>query len=366
MMKPISLFFLLLKIFVLTLFLSPFFSSALALDEVFDLYQAPQGLAMGNAFTADASGYSANYYNPAGLAKVTKKNWEIVPIALEIMPAFSSLFHALALKSAAVAQVAGRMQPRPGSYYYHRGNFVPAVSRRNVGMALLFSQQLAGASDGTNFDMNLTNDLAPTLGGAVNLAGNLLKLGVSGKLIFRQQLKGEIAHTSISTADQVAAQTKEGMAAGADLGLIFTLPNKYLPTLGIAWRDVFGTRFFGPSHIFTNYGNGRPDTIPQSFNAAFSIHPNLSHVIKSTWAIEYKHIERHDLPLRKKLHFGLQIDTGRIFYLWAGMNQLYWTGGMGLRITGGHLELGSYGVDVGEGTASAENRRMFLRYTIGF
>lgn len=351
-MKPISLFFLLLKIFVLTLFLSPFLSNALALDEVFEIYDAPQGLAMGNAFTADASGYSANYYNPAGLAKATKKNWEIVPIALELMPSLNGLGHNLALKSAAIAQVAGRMQTHPNSYYYHRANFVPAVSKRGVGMALLFSQQLAGISNGTNFDMNATTDIVPTLGGAINLAGNLLKIGIAGKLIFRQQLKGEFAHTAISTAAAVDALSKEGMGAGADIGMMFTLPNKYLPTVGIAWRDMFGTSFFGASHLFQSYGNGRPDRIPQSFNAAFSIHPNLSRVIKSTWSFEYKHIERSDLALRKKIHFGVQIDTGKIFYLWGGMNQLYWTGGAGLRVTGGNLEVGSYGTEVGTGDAT--------------
>lgn len=359
-----SLFFLILKLFVLALFLFPFLASAL--DEIPELYSAPQGLAMGNAFTADASGYAANYYNPAGLAKVSKKNWEVVPVALEVMPSLNGLGHNLAVRSGALSQISRRMAEDAGDYYYHRLNFVPAFSFRRLGVALLMSQQIMGRSDGVDFDLNFTNDVVPTVGTAFSLADNILKLGVSGKAVFRQQLKGKINHTQLASAQSIESQMKEGVALGLDVGMLLTLPTKYLPTLGVVWKDATTTKFMGPSQIFQNQGNGLPDSIEPTINAAFSLHPYFSRDVKSTVAFEVKHLQRSDLALRKRIHLGVQIDTGRTFYVWGGLNQMYWTLGMGLRVSGGNFELGSYGVEIGNGAMTEENRRFFLRYTLGF
>jgi len=354
------------KLFILSLFLSPFFDSAMALDELFEIYSSPQGLLMGNAMTSDAQGHVSNYYNPAGLAKASKREWEIIPVALEATHGIKSLGYSASAQSLGIHQVAREMKKHPGDYYYNRVNFLPAVSKRGFGIALLGSYQNAGRSDGTNFDAFSTVDLGGSVGTAANLAGNLLKFGFAAKVLLRNQLNGTFDHSTIDTEESVKEKMKEGLGAGADFGLLFTFPNKYLPTFALVWRDILNTQFFSASHTLNRFADGKPDPIQQSINAAFSIHPYFSRRWKGTFALEFKHFERTDLSLRKRFHLGFQLADEKSLFFWAGLNQLYWTAGLGLRLRGGNLELGTYGVDVGQGNQNSEDRRIVLRYTIGF
>ena len=62
----------------------------------------------------------------------------------------------------------------------------------------------------------------------------------------------------------------------------------------------------------------------------------------------------------------VQVENGRHLYLWAGLNQLYFTAGVGYHIAWGDLDLGTYAEDIGIGSTCQQDRRFFLRYTIGF
>jgi hypothetical protein len=88
--------------------------------------------------------------------------------------------------------------------------------------------------------------------------------------------------------------------------------------------------------------------------------------MKSTFALEYKHLELGQLQFRKHLHAGIQVEHIKELYFWAGLYQLYFTGGVGYRVKGGNLELSTYAVDVGEGNSNVENRRFTFRYTVSF
>jgi hypothetical protein len=158
---------------------------------------------------------------------------------------------------------------------------------------------------------------------------------------------------------------KEGLGFGFDAGMLFTLPNKYLPTLGIIWRDVLGTTFTASRYI-NSLSAGTPDPIAQSINAAFSIRPNLAKGVKLTLSAEVKHLELPAFPLFKKLHFGLQIVTQKSFYFWLGLNQMQPTGGFGWRAKGGELEIGTYSQDIGPGDPIIPDRRFIVRYSINF
>ncbi len=357
-----SIILLIFKLLMIGLFLGPFFSPAHALDELFDLYDSPQGLAMGNAFSADATGYAANYYNPAGLAKGSLKNWEITIVGADGMLSTGGIANFAGAQSFAVHRINNDIQKKGGGYFYQRANLVAGIQRKGFGFSILGTSELAEKSDGFSTDFKHTQDLIPTFGGALNLAGNLLKIGVSVKGILRREVKGTYFHEELATAELIDAQFKEGVAIGTDLGMLLTLPHLYLPTLALVCHDLLNTEFLAPSRIFTDNGLGRPGSIPRSLNAAVSLHRDFL----ATFSFEFKHIERTDLPWQKRTHFGTQIELGRSWYFWGGMNQLYPTGGIGLRVKGGNIEIGSYAVDIGPGDVRAVDRRISMRYTIGF
>ncbi len=349
----------------LAIFASFFSTKLFGLNEINELYSSPQGLAMGNALTADARGYSALFYNPAGLAKEQLKNPEYIPLAIEGYLSTGGILSAISKKSFGIYRLFDELEKNPGRHSYFRYNFVPAISRRNFAFALLGSYFYQARSDGTEIDIDAGTDIIPTIGYGINLAGNLVKLGASIKAVIRNQLKGKFAHEDLISDDYVASLMKEGIGYGADIGCIFTIPTKFLPTLGIVIKDFFDITF-QHSKILNKKSTFKPDSISKSANAAFSIHPYFSNKLRSTIAVEIKHFELWNFPIRKKLHVGIELENTRNFYVWTGLNQLYLTFGIGYRVTGGIFELGTYGVDIGEGSNSEESRRFFFRYTISF
>lgn len=342
-------------------------SSLYALGEYTELYDAPQALAMGNAMTADATGYLSLFYNPAGLAKMEGKEKEYMIFDWDTLGSFATLGQTLSHRSLGIYKSIPLAQQNPGDYQFLRFQLLSGFSMRSFGFAVLVNHRYAGESDGTNIGLDAGIDLIPTVGFAYNFAGNLVKLGVAAKAIIRNELKGDFAHTSLSNSDAIAQQFKEGIGFGADVGLLVTLPYRFLPTLGVVWKDVMDTRFQSESHILNGKASGgKPDKISQSANAAFSIHPYFNRGLRATFSAEIRHIEKVDWPLRRRLHIGFQLEDEKSFYLWAGLNQLYLTAGLGLRLRGGNLELGTYGQDIGEGSETEQDRRFFMRYTVSF
>jgi hypothetical protein len=66
------------------------------------------------------------------------------------------------------------------------------------------------------------------------------------------------------------------------------------------------------------------------------------------------------------MHFGLELHNQKSLLFWAGLNQMYFTAGVGLRVKGGNLEIGTYAKEIGTSDGPIEDRRGFFRYTISF
>lgn len=356
---------LLFKIFLLSLLISPL-QSAFALDEFFDLYDAPQALSMGGTQAADSRGYVANYYNPAGLAKARSRHWHADIVGLEFHPGAGGISNIVSGSTFGIYQLYDDIQNNPDSYHYHRFNLTAAVTRRNWSFTFLSSYFLAARSDGSTVDTFAGSDIGPSLGFGTNLAGNMLKVGVSVSAIVRNELNGQFAHAALGSPDAIKQQMAEGLGFPINMGLMFTLPNRYLPTFAVLWRNAMNTRFSATS-LFNSQASGQdPQTIPQSFDAAFSIHPKFNWHFKTTVTFEVRHLERADVSFTKRTHIGVELENRRAMYIWAGLNQMYATLGFGLRVKGGNLEVGTYGKEVGTNPDSEQDRRFFMRYTIGF
>jgi len=270
---------------------------------------------------------------------------------------------AISQRSFGMYRLINNLASSPNHYSYLRFQTLPSLTYRGFGIGLLAAYQYAAISDGSNVDVNSRVDLAPTVGFARNFFGNVLKLGVTGKYVIRNELNGVYAHSDLGSDSEIASEMKEGAAFGIDVGTIITIPYNWLPTIGFVWKDVMDTRFTA-SRLLNGSATGTPDAIPSSFNVAFSLHPIIARRLKSTFAVELKHLERGDLPIAKKLHFGFQIEDERTFYLWAGLHQLVMPCfGFAYRVRGGHLEIGTSAADIGN---EMVDRRFFLRYTIAF
>lgn len=361
--RVITYTFFFFQLWILSVLIGPFLNRSFS--ETRDIYSPPQALGMGNAVTADAYGYFANFYNPAGLAKGPKRKYEIVIVDLDAIGSMGVVSKWSAQKSPGTFQLTRGIQNSPGQVYFNSFSFVPAFTVRGLSVSLLASHFYTAQSDGTNVNIDAGQDVAPTVGTATNLAGNLLKVGVSGRIHVRNQLKGNFDHALLDSNETIQELSAQGVGLGLNFGALLTLPFKYLPTLGVAWLDALGTRFI-PCHVLHGLSSSAPETIPQSFNTAFSIHPHLARAYKATLSVELKHWEQPGLPWQKRFHAGLQLDDEKTFYFWLGLNQMYWTAGLAYRVNGGNLEFGSYGAEVGAGDDRSQDRRFFFRYTISY
>jgi hypothetical protein len=340
--------------------------SAQGLNEIFEQYVPPQAGAMANALTADAAGYLSNYYNPAGLAKANKRKWEITVLDAEGTFSPAALGRIFSAQSFGIYRLMGPMQANPGQYTYFDFASCPAVSTRGFGASVLANYRYAAQSDGTNIDIDSVFDFGPTVGAAVNFFGNILKLGVAGKAILRNELKGNFALSSLNSDSAIASQSKEGLGLGADAGMIVTLPYRYLPTFGVVVRDIGNTNF-SSMHVINPNADGAPDPITQSINAAFSLHPALGKRFVASVVLEYRHFEMTHVPWSQHVHFAVQLESERHFFIWFSDNEVYYPGGgIALRLPGGNLELATYAEAAGSGTTTTGDRRFMFRYTIGF
>lgn len=340
---------------------------ALALDEFFDSYQSGSCLAQGNACTASVSGYASHYYNPAGFTRFRKKNSELHLVVGEAHSNQESAETLLSTKTTGLFHLFSPFENRPDKYQFFSFSTLPAITFRNFSFSVLGNYQVAALSSGGALDIDARQDIIPSLGYSHHFAGNVLRLGVSVKGVYRNQMKGVFQHSTLNglTENAVNSLFREGMGLRVDTGVLLVLPHRFLPTLGISWMNMFDT-VFHETHYLNPQSPGAPEKIPQSFNAGFSISPKLNRDWTSTLSIDYRNIESYYFSWKKHFHVGLELQSNNVLFLWAGLNQMYLTGGLGARLKGGHLELGTYAKDVGANDTQLEDRRYFLRYTISF
>jgi hypothetical protein len=360
-------FLLFLKVYIVVLLFSPLIQSAFSISEIMDLYQSPQGLGMGDALTADATGYQSIFYNPAGVSNQFKKNWEINPFDFEGGFSGDTVGAIWKTQNLNPYRLMNQLSSNSSAYYHESGASVPSFTMRNFSLALFGLQHFAGQNTGSNLDVLVREDIGLAFALGTSLAGNLFKIGITGKGLIRNELRNLISYSdfSLTPESSFGSLFKEGWGVGADLGIIVSLPEKFLPTIGIVWKDMFGT-YFHHAHVLNSQASGTPDPIDQSVNAAFSVHPVFSPWLKSTLSLEYKHIELGALPLRDHLHLGFQLESSKEFFLWLGAYQLYPTGGLGYRMKGGNFEWVTYATDIANGGSAASNRRFVFRYSLSY
>jgi len=324
-------------------------------------------LAQGNACTSSISGFASHFYNPAGLGRLKRKETEWHLVVGETHVGSHTIGALQTIRTYEFSKLLRQFENQSGQYQFLNLSSFPSVTFRNFSFGILGSYQLAALPSSSTVDIDSRQDLIPTLGFSRHFAGNLLRLGISGKLIYRNQMKGVFSFSEINSTpiDQWGTKHREGMGLGIDSGLLLTFPHRFLPTLGFSWLNMFNTHFEG-SKIVNLQSSGTPDSIPQAFHVGLSLSPILTKGWKYTFSVDYQNLELHQVSWKKRLHLGLQLENEKTLFFWAGLNQLYLTGGIGLRLKGGHLEVGTYAKEVGSEENSQQDRRYFGRFTVSF
>lgn len=341
--------------------------------ELREFYNSIRGLSMGDTNVLTANDETALAHNPAGLGKLRDFYGTIFDPEIDLSNNAQTIYQTKAFTEPTdIPGVRDSLMLSPDIYYHARVQLFPSFVAKNFGIGILAKRTLDAKINTTKTAMETfyRDDLALLLGYNFRFWGGRIKLGFTGKLISRIEVNepaldpnGDVTLSNLATT----GVAKEGVGYGGDIGLILTAPWDYLPSIGAVARDVGGTPF-DKSYNSRMTTTARPTPVTQDLDAGVSISPILSNRIRSVISLEYRNIVSTKLidDPAKQYHAGAEINFGDVFFVRAGYNQRYWTGGLELASENFQIQLGSYGEEVGTVAAPVEDRRYALKLAFRF
>jgi len=349
--------------------LSAVWISGLAAQEYPSFYRGVRPLAMGGAFTAVADDEHALFYNPAGLADISRLNLAVVNPLVEASEGSMEMYQDLRdIDFETVEEAEDFLRKYIGVQQHLRAAINPYIGFNVADYGVM----IAGLGNGTvsslpydianpKLDVTVIGDygLLGGVGGKLPFSG--LRVGLSLKAINRSSLEEQYTAEDLVNddfEDLIDDDMNEGTGFSADLGILYTLPFISLVDLdvGLAAQNLPKMEMGDALDIETqvNMGLAIKKTI-----AGFGF----------LGALDCMDLSRNigeDDDWGKRLHMGAEVKFPLILSLQAGLNQGYWTAGLGLDFKVLRVDLASYGEEIGEEAGDQVSRRYLAQVTIGW
>jgi hypothetical protein len=338
-----------------------FLPSAFA-TEIYENYISVRALGMGNAFSAIVDNKDSLFYNPAGLDRIHRLSLTVMDptIGTDAVNAYSTY------QSATGNDYAKLIQNFYGQEVYVGVEDTLALAVPDFAIAGFDAFQLNFNLNNpaySNLTFSATNDVGIATGIAMSLLpSDLLRFGIVGKRITRYGGRVVLGPSTIATLSNTPLTQmigNYGTGYGADAGILLELPVPAKPTFSAVWHDI-GQTFFNlnassstpPPPILDEivFGYGMEIDVP-----GITIRP----------AIDFKHATMGTEQIGKRLHTGVEIQLP-ILSLRAGLNQGYYTLGLGFDFKYFRLDAATYGVELDTYPGQLEDRRYIAQITIDF
>jgi len=351
----------LLRFLVLALGVS--FVASQVFADVARVNPRPRSLSMGGAGVAVEGDKDAASINPAGLADVTKTEYQIFPILVEVPLDFDVISSGLDYKSSLDKKDKTKQRDElekflrdvQSSSQRVRVNFYPSYTRKYFHVGLLAEGDLDAKMQvggvGADFAAeggrsNITAGLI--MAGGYGFFDNSLQVGVTLKPLYRFSVfeeedqrpldimkgKNRVAGKEIGVKDQLFGRSmtdNKAFGIGGDLGLKYWVQSTgrsgldriitlLRPSLGVTLQDVGRTRFFTD--------RSTPADIDQSLSAGFALHPAWK-AVQATFAFDVRNLLQKE-AFENKIHFGAEARIIKFILVRAGLSQMYLTGGLGV------------------------------------
>lgn len=350
-------------------------TDARALDHIIRPYQSVRSAGMGGVrYTTGL--YDENFFgNPARAAENPTWRIDIINLMLEVNSGALENFDKLTGDGDEIENAASTV----GTNNHMRfQNVMPAVyfpsifsSKHSMAFGLIQSLQAdVDVRRNLSVDPTVISDIGP----AVTYARRLLKddrltVGATAHVTYRVATKSQF-----STIDYIREGTfkfkdkaGEGMHYDFDLGATLDMPwnpNKWKFQSSLAINNILDGKY---SNMKMDLISGVPETVvqqPRTFNAGISgVRERLLGIGKGTVAFEVQDIGNNkNGSLFRLLHIGGELNFWDYIMVRAGINQGYFTGGVGFDLPALKIDLSTYGEEMSLNAGGLEDRRYALRF----
>lgn len=349
-----------MRVIVLLLILIGYsFSQA---EELVEANISARAMGMGNAYTSVVDDKDALFYNPARLS-------EVKGIQVTLMDPYIGAngqdvydtFLEVSDSTSSSGTFANQLRNLYGRKIWLGGGGKTAVVIPGFG---------ASGYTGISGSAYLSNPAFPNLnvkfftdyGFAAGVSTVLMpgfSVGLVGKRISRIGAGFPIGVSTLALLSSDTLQDQlnnRGTGYAIDLGTSFSLPSPVKPTFSLVWKNMGQTTFT------QDFGAQSPPSMKDEMIFSFSMlfdGPGVN--IRP--AFDLKYFNRYDEQLGKKIHAGLEIDLP-FFSVRAGLNQGYYTVGLGVDFALVRVDAATYGVELGEYPGQHEDRRYLLQATM--
>ncbi|MBC7371647.1 MAG: hypothetical protein H7326_08785 [Bdellovibrionaceae bacterium] len=334
-----------------------------------NFYSGARGLAMGGAQLATVNDETALLINPSALGKLRDFYGTILDPEVEATNSIGQMNRGSAITSPfAIDEVKKTLDISRAAYYHAKAQVFPSLVMKNFGIGLYGNYLLDGEMNaaGTNMNMYYRSDLALIAGYNLSLFDGRVKVGVNAKMINRI----ELVNTTINPAGPLDLQSlgaTEGTGLSTDAAIMLSAPWEWIPTITAVARDIGGNSF-DTTHGMRMTTTNRPTALKQDVDVAVAIFPIHANRVRSTWTIEYRSLltasEEDDKA--KLIHAGAELNFSDMFFLRAGYNQRYYTGGLEYATERFQFQLSTYGEEIGTAAAPREDRRTAVKFAFRF
>jgi hypothetical protein len=353
-------------------------------------YTSTRALGMGNAFTAVADDHSAMFYNPATLA--WRKDGQLrmfvrggtTPESIDL---FDEIDEAGKIEdeNAKTQAYTDLVVGHYGDHFYYR---VPTIGgvwvRPGWGIALIPADLSLDASVhrqvGPMINVNMYLDTTLAFAYAKKLKWfnkrHQLSWGTTVKSIHRIHVGEAVSVAQLSAGDDImdTSHANEGLTGDLDLGMWWKPPAPgimrfFEPSFAFVGRNLVDYGFKQNFH-FIDENSGEPPKLQRRFDLGSKFDLPDFWVFDPHISMDIKDIGHENWTPKKGFHAGAELYW-KMFNWWkghwaVGINQMYWTAGIGARLAWFQIDACSFGEEVGTESAPKESRRYMLEMALDF
>lgn len=369
-------------------------TSANVIDfKIHEDYISPRIMGMGGAFAAVADDHSALFYNPAGLARMQNGRFNLFllngTLGGDDIFGLANKIETASQQPTPEAAISQTLSTLYGTNYYQRFSALGGFwTRPNWGVAFIPLD--------ISLDAYIRKQMSPEISVIARETSTFVygwgkdfswfgphhfSLGVSAKALYRLHFAESLQGVDLASNTNLIrpSDMAEGLAADIDVGTLFTPslpPEGFLswfryakPTFALVIRNLLDYGYLTNLHL-VGPESSKPPQLERRIDIGTAWqYPDLW-IFKTKGVMDFRNIGHSNYTFLKGFHLGAELEWEVGSWLkgsWAlGLNQGYLTAGFGGHFAWFHLDLSTWGEEVGTSNARQENRNFTLKMSLDF